>query len=287
MVAAPVGFQCRECVAEGSAQVTPPAPIPTMRGTAGDRPYVTDVLIGICAAAFLIALSGVGISTVAGNYGMNPIAIGLDGEWYRLLTSVFLHWTILHIGFNMLVLFMLGPTLETVFGHVRFVILFVLAGLGGAVASYCFSSLGTTSVGASGAIFGLMGALIVAFKKLNADITQIVILLGINLVIGFIPGGSIDWRAHIGGLVVGGAVAAVFAYSPKRNNMLFQVAGIAAVVVVLAAMAGWRTADIQSQFTEPVVTPVVATGQPSGTLVSPGINARSHAPYEGAPHESA
>lgn len=276
MVPAPVGFQCRECVAEGSAQITPPPARPTMRGTSRDRPIVTWILVTICAVAFVIAYLA-GLSAVAGDFGMNPVAIGLDGQWYRLVTSVFLHWTILHIGFNMLVLVMLGPTLETVFGHVRFAILFVVAGIGGAVASYCFSSLGTTSVGASGAIFGLMGALIVAGRKIKADVTQVIILLGINLVIGFVPGGSIDWRAHIGGLVTGAAVSAVFAYAPRRNNVLIQTAGVVVILVALGALVGWRTADIQSQFAAPTQTPVVAIEQPSGTLVSPGINARSHA----------
>lgn len=257
-----------------------------MRGTALDRPIVTWILVSICAIAFVLAYLS-GLSTVAGNFGMNPVAIGLDGQWYRLITSVFLHWTILHIGFNMLVLVMLGPTLETVFGHVRFAILFVVAGLGGAVTSYCFSSLGTTSVGASGAIFGLMGALIVAGRKIKADVTQVIILLGINLLIGFVPGGSVDWRAHIGGLVTGAAVSAVFAYAPKRNSKLIQAGGIVLILVALGGLTAWRTADIESQFTAPTATPVVAIEQPSGTLVSPGINARSHAGTQRSPNESA
>lgn len=283
---APVGFQCRECVAEGSAQVTPPQPMGMTQGSATDRPFVTYALVGICAAAFILAFLGVGIDSVARAFGMNPVAIALDGEWYRMLTSVFLHWTILHIGFNMLVLVMLGPTLETVFGHVRFAVLFILAGLGGAVASYCFSPLATVSVGASGAIFGLMGALIVAGRRLKIDVTQVVILLAINLVIGFVPGGSIDWRAHLGGLITGAAVSLVFAYAPRQNQTLLQVAGCVVIVAVLATMTVGRTLDIQSKFTAPDTTPTVAIESPSGTLESPGINARSYFVERGAVNES-
>ena len=186
MVAAPVGFQCRECVAEGAAATQPTSgPIPG-RVAAISRPYVTYVLVGVCVIAFLLSLSA-GIESAVGGYGMRPVYIAVDGQWYRLLTSVFMHWSILHIGFNMLVLIMLGPTLETVLGHFRFTVLYILAGLGGAVASYCFSPLATASVGASGAIFGLMGALIVAGRRLRVDVTQVVVLLAINLAIGFGP----------------------------------------------------------------------------------------------------
>lgn len=287
MVVAPVGFQCRECVAQAAAQTqqTSGRAVPG-RGAALRRPIVTYVLVGICAVAFLLSL-GVGVESVVGNYGMRPVFIAIDGQWYRLLTSVFLHWSILHIGFNMLVLIMLGPTLEMVFGHVRFTLLFVLAGLGGAVASYCFSPLTTASVGASGAIFGLMGALIVAGRRLRVDITQVVILLAINLAIGFIPGGSVDWRAHLGGLVTSALVALVFAHAPQRHTNLVQAVGCLAIVALLAGVTVWRTADIKSQFEAPDQTPVAAGAPTSGTLVSSSINARSHGESLGEKYESA
>lgn len=281
MVAAPVGFQCRECVAQGAAAVTPTAGRLPFRGSALGKPVVTYGLVGICAVAFLLSFLGGGIEAVVGDYGMRPAYVAVDGEWYRLLTSVFLHWSILHIGFNMLVLIMVGPTLEGVLGHVRFTLLFLLAGLGGAVASYCFSPLATASVGASGAIFGLMGALIVAGRRLKADITQVIILLVINLAIGFLPGGSIDWRAHLGGLITGSVVAVIFAYAPRRSTKLVQTLACLAVVAVLAGLAAWRTQDIQAQLSLQDQTPVVAIAPPSGTLVSLNINARSHGPYGG------
>ena len=270
MVEAPVGFQCRECVAQGGATVAPHAGRPPFRGSALGKPVVTYALVGICAVAFLLSLMGGGIEVAVSEYGMRPAYIAVDGEWYRLLTSVFLHWSILHIGFNMLVLIMVGPTLEGVLGHVRFTLLFLLAGLGGAVASYCFSPLATASVGASGAIFGLMGALIVAGRRLKADVTQVIILLAINLAIGFLPGGSIDWRAHLGGLITGSIVAVIFAYAPRRNTKVVQTVACLGVVAVLAGLTAWRTQDIQSQFSAPDQTPVVAIAPASGTLISNG-----------------
>lgn len=273
MVAAPVGFQCTECV--GQAAKT--APVHTaqsaFRQSLG-KPYVTYAIIGICVFAFGVEFL-LGVSSVASDFAMRPIYIAFGGQWYRLITSVFLHWSILHIAFNMLVLFMIGPALERVLGHVRFAALFLIAGLGGAVASYCFSSVATTSVGASGAVFGLMGALIVAGRKLRYDVTQVVVLLAINLAIGFIPGSSIDWRAHLGGLIVGALVALIFTRAPKKGAAAFQIVGCLAVLVILAGMVGWRTTQIEDEFALREQTPLAASANASGTLDSERINDRS------------
>jgi membrane associated rhomboid family serine protease len=112
------------------------------------------------------------------------------------------------------------------------------------VASYVFSDLRTVSVGASGAIFGLMGALVVAGRRLKYDITQVLVLLGINVVIGFLAPG-VDWRAHLGGLVTGAAVAAIMVFAPARHRTVVQVGGVLAILVVMAALTMWRTAQIQ------------------------------------------
>ena len=86
------------------------------------------------------------VNQIAGNWGMWPAAVAINDEWYRLLTSVFLHGSWLHLGFNMYVLYVLGPPLERLLGHGRFLALFLIAGLGGAVASFSFSSINTVSV---------------------------------------------------------------------------------------------------------------------------------------------
>jgi len=240
MVAAPVGFQCPECVGAAAAstrRVTTPS-----GGTPITKPVVTYSLIGITAAIFLLQFA-IGINQVANDWGMWPVGIAVGGEWWRLLTAAFLHGSFLHIAFNMYVLFALGPTLERILGHGRYLTLYVLAALGGGVASYVFSDMRTVSVGASGAIFGLMGALIVAGRRLRYDITQVVVLLAINVVIGFISPG-VDWRAHFGGLVTGAVVAAIFVLPARHHRVLVQTSGLIGVVLILAGLVAWRTAQI-------------------------------------------
>jgi membrane associated rhomboid family serine protease len=240
MVAAPVGFQCPECVSGAAARTRQASTV--AGGTPIRRPVVTYTLIGMTAAIYLMQMVA-GVNNVAGDWGMWPVGIAIGGEWWRLVTAAFLHGSFLHLAFNMYVLFALGPTLERILGHGRYLTLYILAALGGGVASYAFSDIRTVSVGASGAIFGLMGALVVAGRRLRYDITQVLVLLGINVVIGFISPG-VDWRAHLGGLVTGAAVAAIMVFPSRRHRTAVQTGGLIAIVLVLAALTAWRTAQI-------------------------------------------
>lgn len=240
MISAPVGFQCPECV--GTTQVRQPT---TLTGAALiTKPVVTRTLIGINLAVFVLQLIS-GINTLAGDFGMWPIGVAVGGEWWRLLTAAFLHGSLLHIAFNMYVLFAIGQTLERVLGHVGYLVLYLVAALGGSVASYAFSDIQTVSVGASGAIFGLMGALVIAGRRLRYDISQVLVLLGVNILIGFVAPG-IDWRAHLGGLVVGAAVAAIFVHTPRANRRLWQVLGVLGVLAILVGITAWRTSEIMA-----------------------------------------
>jgi len=249
MVSAPVGFQCRECVGLAAAQRPQPqtpvgAAIPT-------RPTVTYVLIGLTVAAFLLQLTA-GIDESSVQWGMWPARVAVNGAWWLLITSAFLHGSFLHIAFNMYVLFALGPTLERLLGHGRYLALYLIAALGGGVASFWFSSVNAVSVGASGAIFGLMGALVVAGRRLRYDIRQVLILLGINLVIGFIAPG-VDWRAHLGGLVTGAAVAAVFVLAPRAHRLAWQLLGIGAILGTLVLLFAVRMTQL-AEFLAPIST---------------------------------
>jgi membrane associated rhomboid family serine protease len=166
------------------------------------------------------------------------------GQWWRLFTAAFLHspGSILHILFNMYALYVLGPPLEAVLGRARFLALYLVAALGGSAASYAFSSPAAVSVGASGAIFGLFAAWIIAARRLNADARAMWVLLAINLAISFL-GSQIDWRAHLGGLAAGAAVTAAMTYAPRgaaRTGV--QVTGTALTVVAAVALVAWRTA---------------------------------------------
>ena len=130
----------------------------------------------------------------------------LTNEWYRLFTVALTHGGILHLGFNMYSLMVLGNPLEEAFGKQKFLIVFFFSLLTGSLTSAYFASVYSASVGASGAIFGLFGALAIVGKKIGADIRSIVVIIGINFAFGFAIGG-VDWRAHLGGLI-GGVVAA-------------------------------------------------------------------------------
>jgi membrane associated rhomboid family serine protease len=243
MTSAAVGFQCPECIAEAKAEARPirsrlGAKVPT-------KPYVTYTLMGVCAVLF-------GLQTLNviddNSFVMWPPGVAVYDEYYRLLTSMFLHGSILHIGFNMLVLWSLGPQLENLLGHVRFATLYLVAGLGGSVASFWFTPITVGSLGASGAIFGLFGAWVVIGRRLSIPIQQILGLIAINIVIGFvIP--NVDWRAHLGGLVTGALVAAVFAYAPAKGKKAYEVLG---VLVILAGLA-FATVLRDQQLTDELV----------------------------------
>jgi membrane associated rhomboid family serine protease len=254
MISASVGFQCPECVAAGAASV------PEIRSVLGapaiSRPYVTFTLIGINVVVFGWEMLA-GVAAIANSWGMWPVGVALGDQYYRLLTAMFLHENLLHIGFNMLVLWMLGPALEAALGHVRYSVLYLLAGLGGSVASFWFSDPAIVGIGASGAIFGLMGAYVVVGRAVRADISQVLVLIGLNVVIGFV-GGNIDWRAHLGGLVTGAVVAAIFAFAPARQRVLVQVAGVVLVVAALVFLVSARDAALTTELVSLGITSVTA-----------------------------
>jgi membrane associated rhomboid family serine protease len=130
----------------------------------------------------------------------------ITNEWYRLFTVALTHGGFLHLGFNMYSLMVLGNPLETAYGKQKFLIVFFFSLLTGSLTSAYFASPYSASVGASGAIFGLFGALAIVGRRIGADIRSIVVIIGLNFAFGFALGG-VDWRAHLGGLI-GGVVAA-------------------------------------------------------------------------------
>lgn len=129
----------------------------------------------------------------------------VTNEWYRLFTVALTHAGLLHIGFNMYALMVLGNPLEAAFGTQKLLVVFFISLFTGSLASSYFASMYSYSVGASGAIFGLFGAMVVVGTKIGVDIRSITVIIGINFFIGFAMGG-VDWRAHLGGLI-GGVVA--------------------------------------------------------------------------------
>lgn len=245
MVPASVGFQCPSCVKEGSRDHREPRTV--FGGTVTDDPgWVSKVLIGLNVVAFLA-------QQVSDTFTERFLDIGLafdpasgslfgtaEGEVYRLLTSAFLHGNVMHLLLNMYALFLFGPQLEAALGRGRFTALYVISALGGSTASYALSAPNQASLGASGAVFGLLGAYLVVSRRLNRSIAPVLVLLGINLVIGFLLP-RIDWKAHLGGLVVGVLVAAAYAYAPRGRRTLVQVAGVTTVLVLVLAVVAART----------------------------------------------
>ena len=137
----------------------------------------------------------------------------VTNEWYRLITVALTHAGLLHLGFNMYALMVLGNPLEAAFGTRKLLLVFFFSLLTGSLTSAYFASATSYSVGASGAIFGLFGAMVIVGNRIGAEVRSIYVIIGINFAIGFILGG-IDWKAHLGGLI-GGLISARFVLNKR------------------------------------------------------------------------
>lgn len=249
MVSAAVGFQCPDCVRSGRASV--PRPRTVLGGRASMPGLVTKVLIALNVAMFILG-HVLGPAFIARTDLLSRGFLVYDwqggvahGEWYRLLTAAFLHQAVWHILANMWSLWVLGPPLEQVLGRLRFVGLYLLCALGGSAVSYLFLAPGAASLGASGAIFGLFGALLVVGRKLRYDLRALVVVLVLNLVLPFTTlFGSIDWHAHLGGLATGVLLGFAFAYAPRSRRNLVQLSACVAVLVVVVVLVAVRTGQL-------------------------------------------
>jgi membrane associated rhomboid family serine protease len=224
---AAVGHQCVECVREGNQSVRQ-AQAP-LGGAAVAKPRVTWALL--IANVLVFGLQSISAGQVVNDFAVSAQHIYV-GEWWRLITGAFLHSGVFHIAFNMWALYVIGPELERRLGSVRFAMLYLLSAIGGSVAIYLF---GNVAVGASGAIYGLFGALFVVAKRLGYDARGVLWLIGINIVMTFVLPG-ISWQGHLGGLVTGTLVAVAFAYAPAKNRTAVQFGAAAAVLVALVLL---------------------------------------------------
>jgi len=247
MISAAVGFQCPNCVREGSKDVR--APRTRLGGRVqSNSDIVTKTLIGINVGMFLLALLGgpaLQARLVLVGQGFSAAAGGrvgvANGEWYRLLTATFLHVELLHLALNMFALWIFGTQLERQLGRSRYITLYLLCGLAGSAVSYAFNAPNQPSLGASGAVFGLVGAALVIGRRLRYDVSVVATFLVLNLVIGFMARSSIDWRAHLGGLAAGLAMGAAYAYAPARMRTNVHIAAAAGVAVAVITIVLWRT----------------------------------------------
>jgi membrane associated rhomboid family serine protease len=252
---ASVGFQCPECVNEGTRATR--SGRTAYGGLRSHNPARTSqVLIALNVAVWLLitvtggtrspwvdrlALIPQGVLFPVPGGGVEHIAGVADGAPWQLVTSMFTHVAIWHIGFNMLALWFLGPQLEAAVGRARFLALYLLSGLTGSLVVYWFAPLHQPTIGASGAIFGLMGGLLVIALKVKADPSQLLIWIGLNFLITFLNLGTISWQGHLGGFFGGALVAAIIAYAPRKNRGIWQWVGFGLLAVALIVAYVVRT----------------------------------------------
>lgn len=268
---ASVGHQCPECVTQGR-RTQRPAVTAFGGGALGARGYVTISLIAInCVMLVLSILSSKHPGTAVGGGGLGgllggntplleqlgvygePIARGQfhhlvygvsHGEYYRLLTGMFMHYGLLHLATNMWALWVLGRPLEALFGPVRFLAIYLVCGIGGNVAVYVFAP-NSLSAGASTAIFGLFAVFFFVLRKLGRSVATLVPLLVINLVITFsVPGISV--AGHVGGLITGALVGVGVTYAPRSRRTQIQAAVIVGALVLLSLATVWKTGQLNA-----------------------------------------
>jgi membrane associated rhomboid family serine protease len=269
---AAVGFQCPECVKEGAkATRSGRTAYGGLRPT--DASVTSGVLIALNVGVWIAILvtgaaasglvdwlvlrpqgicDGLGLGRIDDGRSVCEQAGGVyfpgvvDGAYYQLVTSMFSHVQLWHIGFNMLALWVLGPQLELAVGRVRFLALYFISGLAGGAMVLWFGPEYTVggTLGASGAIFGLMGALAVIALKVHGDLRGVLTWIGINFALTFLIA-NISWQGHLGGFLAGAAIAAILVYAPRGpRRTTVQVLGVSAIALLVLAAILARIAQL-------------------------------------------
>jgi membrane associated rhomboid family serine protease len=238
MTPTPVGMRCPECARQRTKVVR-------ARSMYGGQPTVTYALIAINVVAFLAELVS-GVSVAGNSFGGSQVVFhgGLfgpkvaDGEYYRLVTSGFLHFNLWHIAFNMYALYILGTMLEPAIGSFRFALIYLVGLLAGSFGALIVTPDSLT-VGASAAVFGLFGAAIVELRGRGIDVMQtgLPLWLGLNLIFTFAFNG-ISIGGHIGGLIGGTLAGVAIGELDKRRNVPRMAGPIAAVVLGVISVIG-------------------------------------------------
>lgn len=250
---ASVGFHCPDDVALARKTVRAPRTTvgASLRHTA---PFVTFGLIIANVVVYLVSVQQYGHGfgqnlapaghTLFFDWDLFPAAVHDKSEYYRLITSAFLHISLLHIASNMLALFIIGPPLERLLGPWRFASVYLLGALGGSTAVYALGDKFTPVAGASGAIFGLFAASLVLVRRLGLDLQWLVGIVVLNFVLTFSIS-NISKLGHIGGFVAGGLAAFAIAGRPSLQERLAinrQLAGLGVVAVLIVVIVWLRTA---------------------------------------------
>jgi len=253
---AAVGFQCPSCVREGARSTRSGR---TAYGglRPGNAGLTSKVLIGINAVVWVLILATGGRSSdLVDKLALLPeSALGrdsngfpvliqgvADGAWWQPFTSMFTHVEVWHIGFNMLALWVLGPQLEVALGRARFLTLYLLSGLAGSATVLWLAPVNSQTLGASGAIFGLMGALMLVALKVHGDVRGVATWIAANFALTFLLIGQISWQGHLGGFVGGVLLAAGLVYAPRTRRTLWQGLAVGAVAMAIAVATVARVA---------------------------------------------
>jgi membrane associated rhomboid family serine protease len=232
MVEAPVGWHCRRCVRQESRTTPVRRYQPGMAGLVRPgRSPVTTFLIVVNLVLFVAAAASP--SFTVNSYEV-PYYIQ-QGQWWRLFSSFFVTNDVLDIALNMFSLYVIGRLVEPALEKWRYLALYLLSGLGGGVATYLLARLGEASAGASGAIFGLVGAYFVLARRARLNTSGIVGLIVINLVFDFTYSG-INWLAHLGGLATGAVVAAGYIVGGRQHRTVAAVVTVACTCAVLGLL---------------------------------------------------
>jgi membrane associated rhomboid family serine protease len=212
------------------------------------KAVVMPVLVGINVIIFVItaiqarSVTNLDSSSLFQEWVLWPIATR-NGGWWQLVTSGFLHVNPIHIAMNMIALWVIGKDFERVLGPLRFAVVYLVALFGGSVAVFLFGGVYSPEAGASGAVYGLMGGLLVVVLRLKINPGQVIGLIAINLAISVaLPG--ISLLGHLGGLVTGAALTAAIVYGPRVRRTAWQAGAAVAVVVVLVGLVLVRDTQI-------------------------------------------
>jgi membrane associated rhomboid family serine protease len=247
---ASVGYQCVECVNDGARTQRPFRQRTIAGAPLADKPVVVPTLIVINLLIYAFtAYQARDIGNVTGaplfqQWAERPVLVA-HGDWWQLITSGFLHVTPVHIVMNMLSLWWIGKDLERILGRIRFTAVYLVSLFGGGVSVLLFSDAQEQVAGASGAVFGLLGGVLVVVLKLKLNPGSVIATIAINLVLSVaIPG--ISLLGHLGGLVVGALVTAAILYAPQVNRNRWQLGAVLASVLVLAGMVLLRDPTLAS-----------------------------------------
>ncbi|MFP3467216.1 rhomboid family intramembrane serine protease [Leifsonia sp. SIMBA_070] len=213
------------------------------RLTGSGAPVVTYAIIAICAVVFVVQNLGplLGIQVTpslvyAGAYSY-PASVSGAFEPWRMLTSVFAHANIIHIALNMYTLWVFGMALEPLLGRARYLALFLISGFAGSLGVLLLASPVQPVLGASGAIFGMFGAFFIIQRRLGGNATQILVLVALNLAIGFLPGFNIAWQAHVGGLIGGFLVGLIYVETRQPQRRRWQLPLLVLLCVIFVALS--------------------------------------------------